>query len=57
VVEASAPIVWFYIGARIGLAVYLLVAEAIPYWRDANRRIDADLRFMRAIPKGMEDKE
>jgi hypothetical protein len=48
-------LVWFWAGCLIGLAIVLLIAESLPYWREVSRRIDADAQFLQAIPEGMED--
>ena len=52
-------LVWLYAGVLIGLAVFLLAAEGplrkvFRHWQSHNRRIDADIEFMRSIPQGME---
>jgi hypothetical protein len=39
-----SALVWFYIGCLAGITVYLLVAEAIPYWRGSNTLQEQQIR-------------
>jgi hypothetical protein len=45
-------IAWTGIAVLLLITIVLLAAES---WREASRRIDADIAFLRAIPEGMED--
>jgi hypothetical protein len=57
VVGVNTVVVWYLIGALIGISVVLLVAEAIPSFKAANKRVNDDIRFLRSLPPGVERKD
>jgi hypothetical protein len=53
----NGVVVAYIIGALIGISIVLLVAEAIPYWRDASKRIDAGVAYLQGLPRKDEEEE
>lgn len=48
--------VWFFLLAAVaGTTLYVYIPSWIQHWREASKRIDADIRLLQSIPKGMED--
>lgn len=60
----TGVVVAYLAGVLFGLVIVLLAAETphllrkvFRHWQSHNQQVNADIRFMRSIPKGMEDEQ